>query len=780
MVTTTTDNGITVLMGDAGNDTLNGGNGDHVIIGGRGSDVLTGGTGNDVFTTDAIDGASNRSDQDIVQLGDIAPGSIGNDVITDFDTNNFYGGENNFDTLSFTLGRQDFNLSTGADIVNFVAFLESDGDSSTDAIQDGNDIIFVFARDENGVITDSVTLEDVIGDDGITQSRLNDASIDRLTDADVFADFEGSAPQEPGGALPNGNTLSGTDGADILVGTDGVDIIAGGNGADNLAGNAGNDILIGGAGNDFLTGDAGADTFVFTQGSGFDTISDFEAGRDQIDLTDFGFTSFDQLNLVQQDGFANLFIDQNTSIALTNVRNVDALSANDFILEGGIVDTSVPATPVEDTPVVEIVDTTNTITGTNGADRLIGTNQSDAIFGGAGNDTIAGDGGNDIIDGGTGNDFIYGEAGADTFVFTEGSGFNTVNDFVSGTDRIDVSDFGFSDFNDLNLVVQNNTVVLFLDANTSVALVGVRNIDDLSADDFILSDGVVNNPVADTPVEEPIDLSGAIVGTNGADILVGTNGDDTIFGGNGNDSIAGDGGNDVIIGGAGNDFIYGDAGADTFVFTEGSGFNTVNDFVSGTDRIDVSEFGFSDFNDLNLVEQNNTVFLFLDENTSVELVGVRNIDDLSADDFILEGGVVDGVVPDAPSADTPVEVVNDGPATLIGTNGADTLNGGNGNDAIAGNAGNDTIIGGAGNDFLNGDAGADTFVFAEGSGFDTINDFEAGRDQIDLSDFDFDNFNALNIVEQNNSVFVFIDENTSIELANIDDADELSADDFVL
>jgi len=120
-----------------------------------------------------------------------------------------------------------------------------------------------------------------------------------------------------------------------------------------------------------------------------------------------------------------------------------------------------------------------------------------------------------------------------------------------------------------------------------------------------------------------------------------------------------------------------------------------------------------------------------------------------------------------------------GADTILGGNGADMIFGQNGADAIAGGNGADTITGGAGNDYLSGDVGADTFVFLEGSGFDTITDFEVGRDQIDLSDFNFNNFNELNLVEQNNSVFIFIDENTSIELSNIEYVEDLSANDFI-
>ena len=69
--------------------------------------------------------------------------------------------------------------------------------------------------------------------------------------------------------------------------------------------------MIGGAGNDDLYGDrdpsfplppsnptftGGADSFVFANGSGQDTIFDFENGRDLIDLTGFaGIADFAQI-----------------------------------------------------------------------------------------------------------------------------------------------------------------------------------------------------------------------------------------------------------------------------------------------------------------------------------------------------------------------------------------------------------------------------------------------------------------------------------------------------
>jgi hypothetical protein len=99
--------------------------------------------------------------------------------------------------------------------------------------------------------------------------------------------------------------------------------------------------------------------------------------------------------------------------------------------------------------------------------------------------------------------------------------------------------------------------------------------------------------------------------------------------------------------------------------------------------------------------------------------------------------------------------------TLTGTEGNDSLIGRRGNDSLIGNAGNDTLIGGNGKDFLVGSAGddlldggngtdtlrgglgndiltggnrQDIFVFADGEGIDTINDFELGTDLIGLTE----------------------------------------------
>jgi Ca2+-binding RTX toxin-like protein len=79
-----------------------------------------------------------------------------------------------------------------------------------------------------------------------------------------------------------------------------------------------------------------------------------------------------------------------------------------------------------------------------------------------------------------------------------------------------------------------------------------------------------------------------------------------------------------------------------------------------------------------------------------------------------------------------------GQGNLGGTgNGlANALYGNDGNNTLLGNAGNDRLIGGRGDDRLTGGKDTDTFVFATGSGHDTITDYVGNTDRIDFSDME--------------------------------------------
>lgn len=81
-----------------------------------------------------------------------------------------------------------------------------------------------------------------------------------------------------GTVLRGGGTLTGSAGQDLLVAETGSAILSGG---------GGDDILVAGPGPTAMTGGAGADTFVMTAGGGPVSITDFNAGEDRLDLSDY-------------------------------------------------------------------------------------------------------------------------------------------------------------------------------------------------------------------------------------------------------------------------------------------------------------------------------------------------------------------------------------------------------------------------------------------------------------------------------------------------------------
>jgi serralysin len=135
-----------------------------------------------------------------------------------------------------------------------------------------------FLVDANDIVVEAAGE----GEDTILTSdgRVMEASVERLT-------LQGTASVDV-----TGNVLG-----NRIVGNDGNNRLSGLSGLDSLFGGAGDDSLEGGAHRDNLTGGAGADRFIFTPGSGNDTVTDFDGlagpGGDALDFTAFGITLAD-------------------------------------------------------------------------------------------------------------------------------------------------------------------------------------------------------------------------------------------------------------------------------------------------------------------------------------------------------------------------------------------------------------------------------------------------------------------------------------------------------
>jgi uncharacterized repeat protein (TIGR02543 family) len=80
----------------------------------------------------------------------------------------------------------------------------------------------------------------------------------------------GGGQPGPGQSQPQGCTITGTPGDDVLTGTPGDDVICGLGGKDTLVGRSGDDVLLGGDGADTLLGGAGTD--VLEGGAGSDEL----------------------------------------------------------------------------------------------------------------------------------------------------------------------------------------------------------------------------------------------------------------------------------------------------------------------------------------------------------------------------------------------------------------------------------------------------------------------------------------------------------------------------
>ncbi len=84
----------------------------------------------------------------------------------------------------------------------------------------------------------------------------------------------------------------------------------------------------------------------------------------------------------------------------------------------------------------------DTLWGDEGVDLLFGGRGQDQLYGGSENDQLTGRNGADRLDGQAGDDLLLGGRGLDTFVFKHQGGNDTVEDFNTDADRLDIIGHG--------------------------------------------------------------------------------------------------------------------------------------------------------------------------------------------------------------------------------------------------------------------------------------------------------------------------------------------------
>ena len=748
-----------IFYGGAGNDTINGGAGDDILVGGAGIDKLTGGTGADTFRfaaqSDSYRNATASFDdtildfdvtQDKIDLAGLGFTGLGNGrggtlqvsysasndrtYIKDYDAD---ASGNRFELIL------SGNLASTLTASNFIFNRVVSGTSGSDSLlgSDSADTLLGLAGNDS--------LSGGAGDDKLDGG----AGMDTLTggtgaDTFVFSDRLDSYRNYNTGGVNLSDLVT-----DFDISADKIDLSAMGftglgDGKNNtvylVLNSAGTKTYI-----KSLSADANGNRFEMTlNGNYLDTLTS----------TNFVFATASPTN--QAPVLATPLLDQNATentafsyvvpaTSFTDPDN-DSLSYTAKLANGnalpnwltfdaatrtfsgtpsdtasGTYSIQVTATDasnatVNDTFTLAVQDVPAgpaVINGTPNNDTLTGTDANEQLFGGAGNDTLNGGGGNDILVGGTGADKLTGGAGADVFRYTATldsyrtsatSSSDQILDFDVAADKIDVAALGYTGLgNGLNGTLQvtysatsNRTYLkdLTVDANGNrfeVSLAG-NLVNSLTASHFVFADQntsgnvapVVAIPLLDQNATESAPFSYTLT----------------------NDSFT-DANQDVLT--------YTATLADGSALPAWLSFNATNLTFTGTP--------------VSTASGNYTVLVKASDPSGASV----------SDSFAL-------AVADAPAS------------TIAGTNNADTLNGTveadlilglGGNDTIKAGIGADIVDGGAGRDSLYGGDGADTFRYTNVldsyrdydtggvTATDTIYDFTAGVDRIDVSGLGF-------------------------------------------
>ncbi|MFN0186034.1 MAG: beta strand repeat-containing protein, partial [Aquabacterium sp.] len=364
--------------------------------------------------------------------------------------------------------------------------------------------------------------------------------------------------------LTGGGAINGTGNEldNVLTGNGAANVLDGAAGNDTLSGGAGNDTMRGGLGDDTYDVDSAGDVLVEFAGEGADLVRSAVSWTLAANFENLTLTGSAAINATG-NAAANVLTGN------SGVNTLDGLGGADTMI-GGAGDDTYKVDDVNDV-IVELVGQgldkvrsgvsytlsdhleNLTLTGTaaiNGTGNALGNvisgnEAANTLDGGAGSDAIYGAGGNDTLLGDHALDSLYGGNGHDTFVVAV-SGVRLFENASEGTDLVSSL---------VSWTLATNFENLTLTGNAAINGTG---------------NGVAN----------------VITGNDVANTIAGGAGDDTLSGGGGTDTLRGDAGADSLTGGTGADIFVFSAVADSGVGA--SLRDVIQDFLSGTDRIDLS------------------------------------------------------------------------------------------------------------------------------------------------------------------------------------------------
>jgi Ca2+-binding RTX toxin-like protein len=417
---------------------------------------------------------------------------------------------------TISVSNSDENIDGGAG--NDTLSGRGGSDTYLFGVGSGNDTIGEAWFDDG---TDVVKLKDLLPGDVQFNQDGTDLVIQILSSGEqvrISAQFDGSASYGIEQVAFADNTTwdrSQIAAASWMIGTSGDDVIGG---------TGGDDKFDGGPGNDTLSGRTGSDTYLFGVGSGNDTVNEawYDAGTDVVKLK----------NLTPADV---QFTQDGSDLVIKIIASGEQIRVN------AQFDGSAPY------GVEQVLFSDNTTW-----DRAQIAAAS-WVRGTSGNDTISGTGGDDKFDGGAGDDTLSGRSGSDTYAFGVGSGNDAISEawYDGGTDTVKL--VGLSQADVLFTKDGNDLLIQIVSSGEQLRVFG--QLDGAS--------GVEQVTFADNTTLNRSQIEAATW-------IRGTSGNDTLNGGNAADHIDGKGGDDTL---------YGGTGGDTYLFSAGSGNDTITEYT---------------------------------------------------------------------------------------------------------------------------------------------------------------------------------------------------------